>query len=130
MLLLLCQFMLIGSFYWIRRWASNENDGQRPIIYYIMYTLIVIVSMLTIGISIFRMYRMEINASRSLHDKLVNCIMYANIKLFDTTSVDVILRRLFQQSIIIDQSGHCLSSLLGSNYYSNSDILSYCNTIR
>ncbi|KAI8051613.1 P-loop containing nucleoside triphosphate hydrolase protein [Syncephalis plumigaleata] len=103
LLLLLCQAMLIGSFYWIERWTGDEKGEQSSAIYYSIYTLIIISSVLTIGISTFRMYKMGIDAGRNLHNKLVNRIMYANIKLFDTTSVEVILRRLFQQSIIIDQ---------------------------
>ncbi|KAI9596619.1 hypothetical protein BDF19DRAFT_19704 [Syncephalis fuscata] len=114
-LVLICQAAIIYQLYWLRIWVTDVDNNQHSKFYFGIYALLTATSVMAIGIPAAYLYAMGIKTGETMHNRLISSIMHANMKLFDTTPVDVLLRRLFQQSIVVDQELPInITSLVGS----------------
>ncbi|KAI8052828.1 P-loop containing nucleoside triphosphate hydrolase protein [Syncephalis plumigaleata] len=107
---LLSQAVVLLQTYWLRTWANSyetNSDDKDDVRQKSGYYLVIYVGfgVLVIVISCIRniiLYRGSLKASKTLFKRLLDCILFARIRFFDTTPIGRIMNRFSKDIETID----------------------------
>ncbi|KAG6885741.1 hypothetical protein C0993_010568 [Termitomyces sp. T159_Od127] len=103
-------FLLIGSISpvfengWLRYWSSVGDNDDSPIFYISIYAAITAAGLIISTVRYFVLYNGSIRASTVLYKKLLETVLFANIRFHDTVSRGRLLNRFGKDFEGIDSS--------------------------
>ncbi|KAF9051842.1 multidrug resistance-associated ABC transporter [Panaeolus papilionaceus] len=91
---------------WLRYWSNSalNGDGHSPVFYISIYAGITAVGLVISTIRWFVLYRGSIHASHVLYERLLEAVLFANIRFHDTVSRGRLLNRFGKDFEGIDSS--------------------------
>ncbi|KAL4260343.1 ATP-binding cassette transporter C [Pleurotus pulmonarius] len=92
---------------WLRHWSGSEQVGEgtrSPLFYISVYAVITMAGIIIGTIRWFVLYRGSINASIVLYQRLLEAVLFANIRFHDTVSRGRLLNRFGKDFEGIDSS--------------------------
>lgn len=128
--LLLATMVPVADHGWLKVWsgsAEDENDPHGPSFYIAVYTAITLGGLIITTSRWFALYRGSIVASTQLYERLLESVLFANLRFHDTVSRGRLLNRFGKDFEGIDSS---LSDNLGrSMMYLLSGFTTFCTLI-
>ncbi|CAE6535307.1 unnamed protein product [Rhizoctonia solani] len=91
---------------WLRYWASHSNDegGKGPLWYLTVYALVTVFGIFVQTLRWFVLYDGSIRASTVLYKRLLEAVLFANIRFHDTISKGRLLNRFGKDFEGVDSS--------------------------
>src|SRR3954452_21005933 len=96
--------------WWLSVWSNSTKPTQNNVIYYIIIYIVITMLSVFFGVIQFSwLYYGSLRASKQLYHQLLNRVIQAPLRFFDTTPVGRILNRFGKDFAVID-------SILSGNY--------------
>ncbi|KAG6854494.1 hypothetical protein C0991_006096 [Blastosporella zonata] len=89
---------------WLRHWSSITADDASPVFYITVYAVITIAGLIISTLRYFVLYDGSIRASTVLYKRLLETVLFANIRFHDTVSRGRLLNRFGKDFEGIDSS--------------------------